>query len=150
MIQPSIVDPLEEDGPNKRPRLAVATAPRPKLSAGMKGKGASKKKKKSRSAAQKQDSCPTVHTLLADMNIRTERLRHITWVEKQVLLGNREDFEHQMNSDDLSEVDWELCETSFRFELVLLDRSLQPDEWRLGEDVTEDVEVARMTRELLL
>lgn len=141
----------------KRPRLAVGTSP------GAKGSSVSKKGKGEKSgkgvpaskSKSRQKSAAVVHPLFEKMPLRQERLSHIAYLEKQILLGDRSAFEQQVTASDLAEVRWELHETNFRLELLFLDRSLRPDLWRVGEkakdsDDANDLEAARVDRELLL
>lgn len=109
----------------------------------------SAKGKKKKAAASKAKARHAQHEMLEGLPLVKERISRVTWLEKQLLLDNREAFEQELSDEVVSEIMWELHELNFRLELLLLDQHLHPDVWRPLKS-TNGTESQRTYRDLAL
>ncbi|KAF6744755.1 hypothetical protein DFP72DRAFT_1078100 [Ephemerocybe angulata] len=129
-------DPTSSGEPSaKRPRVE------------QKGKQGKKKKEKGKNVkpGSRADKGRQEHEFFASLPLRTERVNHVAWLDKEIRLNTLEDVEREVTQEVRNEVVWELHELNFRLELLLLDQALSPEEWKhpAGSEV-------RMQREQVL
>lgn len=90
------------------------------------------KKKAGKKSSSASTGRHTRHEMLESLPLTKEKISRVAWLEKQLLLDNREVFERELSDDVVSEVMWELYELNFRLELLLLDQHLLPNVWKAG------------------
>ncbi|KAF6753505.1 hypothetical protein DFP72DRAFT_813987, partial [Ephemerocybe angulata] len=75
----------------------------------------------------------------------------VVWLEKEIVLHSLDDVEREMTREVQDEALWELHEANFRLELLMIDKELRPDEWKIGVELPAQEKAATtMERELFL